>query len=82
MPVSATTWKPSRESWSMAMLATPPVAPFTSTLPFAGASPFICMRSIASAAVWPATPSALASKRLMPFGSGITQSAGKRPYSA
>ena len=36
----------------------------------------------ASAAVWPATPSALASNRLSPFGSGITQSAGKRPSSA
>lgn len=66
----------------MAMLATPPEAPFTSTLPFAGASPLSSIRSIACAAVCPATPSALASNRLIPAGIGITQSAGKRPYSA
>ena len=66
----------------MATLATPPVAPFTSTLPLSGVRPFSCIRSIARAAVWPATPSALASNSVRPLGRGMTQSAGKRPYSA
>jgi len=58
------------------------VAPFTSTLPLAGLRPFNCMRSMASAAVCPATPSALASYSDSPSGSGMIQSAGNRPSSA
>ena len=40
------------------------------------------MRTTASAAVYPAVPSAIASNRVIPFGSGTAQSAGTRTYSA
>ena len=39
------------------------------------------MRTIASAAVYPAVPSAIASKKFIPLGMGTTQSAGTRAYS-
>ena len=40
------------------------------------------MRTMPSAAVKPAVPSAMASKRSSPAGSGTTQPAGTRAYSA
>ena len=45
---------------SIAMLPTPPLAPVTTTGPRAGAWPLCSMRWIASAAVNPAVPSAIA----------------------
>ena len=66
----------------MAKLPTPPVAPFTSTGPFSGRWPFSSMRSTARAAVNPAVPRAIASRRSSPAGRGTTVSAGARTRSA
>ncbi len=59
-----------------------PVAPVTTTGPLPGARPLCSMRWMASAAVNPAVPSAIASDRLMPSGKGITESPATRAYSA
>ena len=67
---------------SIASAPTPPVAPVTMTGPLAGARPLSSMRTMPSAAVKPAVPSAIASKRSSPAGSGTTQPAGTRAYSA
>ena len=67
---------------STAKLPTPPVAPFTSTGPFSGRCPLSSMRSIASAAVNPAVPRAIASRRLSPSGTRTTAPAGARTRSA
>jgi len=67
---------------STARLPTPPVAPLTTTGPLAGVRPFSSMRTMPSAAVKPAVPSAIASNSERPAGSGTTQSAGTRAYSA
>ena len=59
---------------SMAMLPTPPVAPVTTMGPRAGAWPLRSMRWIASAAVKPAVPSAMARNASRPGGMAITLS--------
>ena len=64
------------------MEPTPPVAPVTSTGPSPGSSPWRSSRAIASAAVKPAVPIAIACVVLIPSGSGTTQSSGTRAYSA
>ena len=67
---------------SIAIEPTPPVAPVTMTGPLPGLRPSCSIRTTASAAVKPAVPSAMASKRFMPFGIGTSQSAFTRAYSA
>ena len=66
----------------MAMLPTPPVAPVTTMGPPAGACSLRSIKWMASAAVKPAVPSAMAERASSPGGMGMTQSAGTRAYSA
>ena len=74
--------KPSGDGMSIAMRATPRVAPpLTSTLPRSRCSSFSRVRWIARPAVCPATPSAAASLKAQSLRQGIGQSAGKRPSS-
>ncbi len=67
---------------SIASPPTPPVAPVTTTGPLPGARPLSSIRTMPSAAVKPAVPSAIASNRSSPSGSGTTQPAGTRATSA
>ncbi len=67
---------------STAMLPTPPVAPVTTIGPFAGVCPLCSMRWIASAAVKPAVPIAIAWNASRPGGIGMTQSPVTRAYCA
>ena len=64
------------------MLPTPPVAPVTSTGPSSGETPWRSSRATDSAPVKPAVPIAIACVTLSPSGSGTTQPAGTRAYSA
>src|SRR5260370_313097 len=59
---------------STAMLPTPPEAPVTAIGPPVGDWPFCSRRWMASAAVNPAVPSAMAVKASRPSGIGMTQS--------
>ena len=63
---------------STAILPTPPEAPVTAIGPPAGDWPLCSRRWMASAAVNPAVPSAMAVKASSPSGIGITQSPGTR----
>ena len=54
----------------------------TSTGPSSGVTPWRSSRATDSAAVKPAVPIAIACPKLSPPGSGTTQSAGTRAYSA
>ena len=65
-----------------AMLPTPPEAPVTSTSPLPGASPFRSICCTASAAVKPAVPKVMQSRRLRPSGRRNSQSPGTQHCSA
>ena len=65
-----------------AMLPTPPVAPVTATGPLPVRKPLRSSRTTDSAAVKPAVPRIIASRRDSPAGSRTTQSAGTRTRAA
>ena len=66
----------------MATEPTPPAAPVTSTGPWPGCIPWSSSAITASMAVKPAVPTAIAWRAVMPWGSGTSQSALTRAFSA
>ena len=81
LPLIACTSKPARLKMSTASEPTPPVAPVTASGPSSGVCRLSSMRNKASAAVNPAVPRIMLSRRLRPCGSGIAHCASIRAYS-
>ncbi len=65
---------------SIAMPATPPVAPVTSTAPRAGVRPCSSSASTLSAEVNPPVPTTIASRVVSRSGSGTIHDSGTRAY--
>ena len=65
---------------SMASEPTPPLAPVTASGPMSGRWRFSSMRKRASAAVNPAVPTIMLSRRSRPAGNGTAHFASNRAY--
>ncbi len=82
LPVAAQTSWPRAARIATAQPPTPPLAPVTTIGPSPGRRPRASSAATDIAAVNPAVPTAIASRAVSPSGSGTTQSAGSRSYSA